>query len=488
MKKSHIYIGLSIFILTVLVIFFFNSNVRIDKTIISEYKGKQVETQVVAKKTTANQTVVKKTTTTAVTAKKVTTTTAKQTTTSDKSKEVLVKVGMAKLSPAKTVVKLNKTDVSITKSKMYKLQLIGGTIKSVATSNAKVAVVYRNGLVKAVNKGACFIYVKGTNNIVYRCKVTVTVPSLNSKKMTITVGDTYDLNLSGTDKSRSWSVRNTSIATVKNTGVVVGRKAGKTKVYCECEGINYTCDVTVVHSLNDFKGKKLSILGDSISTFDMYIPTTYKAFYPYGDVLYSDDTWWGLLCQSTGMKLLKNCSWSRSSVTGNSLAEDGYPGCSTSRIDNLASKGVNPEVIICYIGINDFIKCAPIGDWIYDEREVTDSTNVKFFDEAYALMLKKIHEKYPKAEVICCTLSPIASSAIIPRSHINRAGISLERYNNVIENVARIYGDTVLDVNGCGFNNDNFHKYYADGATHPNLAGMKVIRNKMVKELDKVYN
>jgi len=90
--------------------------------------------------------------------------------------------------------------------------------------------------------------------------------------------------------------------------------------------------------------------------------------------------------------------------------------------------------------------------------------------------------------VICCTLSPIASSAIIPRSHINRAGISLERYNNVIENVARIYGDTVLDVNGCGFNNDNFHKYYADGATHPNLAGMKVIRNKMVKELDKVYN
>lgn len=406
--------------------------------------------------------------------------------TSKDNEEVLVKMGVGKLSASAT--RLSTTKLNITKGKSSVLKLYGTTIKAVATSNPKVALIYKNGLVKAVSKGSCFVYIKGNNNKIYKCIINVETPYLNAKKIKIAVSESFDINLLGTTKSKVYSVKNSNIASVKSNGVVVGNKVGTTRVYCKSDGKYYTCDVEVTLKLASLKNKKVSIIGDSISSLDMYIPGEYKAFYPYKDVWEITDTWWNMVFEATGMKLLKNCSWSTSKVTGDSTSlTNAYVASSYKRIVDLSSKGVKPDIIIVYIGTNDFGKGAPLGEWIYDRYELVDKSYVYNFDEAYALMLKKIKSTYPQAEVFCCTLMPMGAYGVLPYTYINKNGVSLEEYNYAIRNIARIYGYKVFDLYSCGFATDNFDKYMADGKAHPNKAGMKIIRSKILKELDKYY-
>lgn len=406
--------------------------------------------------------------------------------TNKNNEEVLVKMGVGKLSAG--AVRLSATKLNITKGKTSTLKLYGTSIKAVATSNPKVAVIYKNGVVKAISKGTCFVAVKGNNNQIYKCIINVESPYLNAKKIKIAVSESFDINLNGTKKTKTFTVKNSSIASVKSTGVVTGNKVGKTRVYCKSDGKYYACDVEVTLKVKSLKNKKVSIIGDSISTMDMYIPGDYKTFYPYKDVWELKDTWWKMVIDATGMKLLKNCSWSTSKVTGDSTSlTSGYVATSYKRIADLSSKGVKPDIIIVYIGTNDFGKGAPLGEWIYDRYDLVDKSYVYNFDEAYALMLKKIKDTYPNAEVFCCTLCPMAAFGVLPYTYINKKGTSLDEYNYAIRNIARIYGYKVFDLYSCGFGTDNFDKYMADGKAHPNIAGMKVIKNKILKELDKYY-
>ena len=68
------------------------------------------------------------------------------------------------------------------------------------------------------------------------------------------------------------------------------------------------------------KAKKVSILGDSLSTLDGWNPAGYKLFYQGGNCEKSgvreyQDTWWGKLIDYLGGELLANNSWSGSRVT-----------------------------------------------------------------------------------------------------------------------------------------------------------------------------
>ena len=107
------------------------------------------------------------------------------------------------------------------------------------------------------------------------------------------------------------------------------------------------------------QGKKVSILGDSISTFTGTMPADYNVYYPeHGDIPNASQTWWGQLLTNTGMVLCRNASSANTDVTGNSLALDGSaPGCSIRRLVDLRrTDGSNPDVIIIYMGINDFAR------------------------------------------------------------------------------------------------------------------------------------
>lgn len=66
-------------------------------------------------------------------------------------------------------------------------------------------------------------------------------------KLTTSVNKSYDLNLSISGSSITWSSENTSVATVdQNNGTITGVSAGTTKVICTVDGISYSIPVVVL--------------------------------------------------------------------------------------------------------------------------------------------------------------------------------------------------------------------------------------------------
>ena len=66
------------------------------------------------------------------------------------------------------------------------------------------------------------------------------------------------------------------------------------------------------------QSKKVSILGDSYSTFIGIIPANYSSFYPNdrNDVTEIGQTWWSLYIQAKGYTLEKNDSWGGTTMCG----------------------------------------------------------------------------------------------------------------------------------------------------------------------------
>ena len=101
--------------------------------------------------------------------------------------------------------------------------------------------------------------------------------------------------------------------------------------------------------------RSFSILGDSISTFDGCNPDGFAVYYQgerceQTGVTSSADTWWSQVIERLGGRLLANSSFSGSLVEG-----AGFPaGNSQERIDALAEDGVQPDVVIVFMGINDY--------------------------------------------------------------------------------------------------------------------------------------
>ena len=101
--------------------------------------------------------------------------------------------------------------------------------------------------------------------------------------------------------------------------------------------------------------RSFSILGDSISTFDGCNPDGFAVYYQgerceQTSVTSSADTWWSQVIERLGGRLLANSSFSGSLVEG-----AGFPaGNSQERIDALAEDGVQPDVVIVFMGINDY--------------------------------------------------------------------------------------------------------------------------------------
>lgn len=106
----------------------------------------------------------------------------------------------------------------------------------------------------------------------------------------------------------------------------------------------------------DWTGKKVSVFGDSISTYNG-TGSTYN-YYPTGDVTAVGQTWWyKSLITDLHMSLLTNGSGGGRSVsTIREGHESGRPksGCNQDAIDALAVNGTDPDVIVIKQGINDF--------------------------------------------------------------------------------------------------------------------------------------
>ena len=68
---------------------------------------------------------------------------------------------------------------------------------------------------------------------------------LNKTSITLNVGKTYTLKVTGTKKTVKWSSSDAKIASVSTKGVVKGIKKGSAKITAAVSGKKYTCKVTV---------------------------------------------------------------------------------------------------------------------------------------------------------------------------------------------------------------------------------------------------
>lgn len=232
-----------------------------------------------------------------------------------------------------------------------------------------------------------------------------------------------------------------------------------------------------------YNGKKISILGDSISTYSGYIPSGNKVWYTGSNsgVASVDETWWKRVIDYFGMELLVNNSWSGSRVT--TTNGESSAGCMT-RCESL---GDAPDIIIVFMGANDFNNEVVIGT--YDGTGDFPTTTTTF-REAYAIMLNKILTKYKIAEVYVCTLLPCESSGSIGFPESNGNGVLWRTLNDTIIELANLFGVKVLENHKCGLTYQNMDIYMGDyvengRALHPNAEGHKLIADHIIKTLEK---
>ena len=234
------------------------------------------------------------------------------------------------------------------------------------------------------------------------------------------------------------------------------------------------------------KGLGLSILGDSISTFDGWIPGECVVFYPFdGEVTDVSQTWWMMLLGETEMELCANSSSSGSTCVGDSSSiDDPKYACGGYRISSLTGKqGRMPDIIIVYLGTNDVLNTVPIGD--NDGTKLVEEGEIENFSDAYCLMLDKLASEYPAAAIYCCTLLPIGKWGNEQPfvTFTNGSGLTSEDYSKQIEVIAENKGIPVIDLYHCGIEIDNMETMTTDGV-HPTPDGMKCVTKAVLNVIE----
>ena len=231
---------------------------------------------------------------------------------------------------------------------------------------------------------------------------------------------------------------------------------------------------------NKFFGKRISIIGDSISTFEGYNPQGFNLFYNEEKKHQScvenvSDTWWQMLIDFLGAELLVNNSWSGSRVTKLPGRNELFPsGCSDERTNGLHLGIKKPDVILIYIGTNDWAYGALTGG----ETRIIEGDINELFYQAYHGMIDKVKKNYPQAEIFCFTLSSTFMSSnpkfSFPHKH---GGTHIEVYNNIIKQVASSSGCRLVDLYSYRI------PYDALDGSHPNRQGMLTLAIETIRSM-----
>lgn len=263
--------------------------------------------------------------------------------------------------------------------------------------------------------------------------------------------------------------------------------------------------------LPDYSGKRLSILGDSISTFaasnektDGKAADGCTTNYPGNPVQYSnsdvtnvESTWWGKVIDQFGMVLGINESWAGSCIgyNPNQTASGKYTAdnclCSITRIGHLGENGT-PDIIIVFGGTND-INHHKVGSGntlryavgeLDSEHNPYDYDNFPMVTETYygsiTTMLLRIQHTYPNATILMilpyfCTYTHTSSgdrATPYDQNEWSKAAIDVCKYLGVeyldLRSIINLYDVSALLFDGL----------------HPKANGMAAIANAVIHKLN----
>ena len=236
-------------------------------------------------------------------------------------------------------------------------------------------------------------------------------------------------------------------------------------------------EVLQTQETEQLAGATLSILGDSISTYQGYNPEGYHVFFPeYGAVKELGDTWWQIVTGDMDLEIYVNGSSSGATVAGDSTGtEDPQCACNELRTNALAGPGgACPDRIIVYLGTNDLLETVRLGD--NDGTDAVPAGEIDTFSDAYTLMLDKLQANYPSARIYCCTLLQVGDYGTQTPyvEFVNGAGLTAADYGEMIIRIAENRGLPVIDLYNCGVTIENLQEMTSDGV-HPTAAGMRQI-------------
>ncbi len=254
-----------------------------------------------------------------------------------------------------------------------------------------------------------------------------------------------------------------------------------------------------------YAGKKVSVLGDSISTFSGVSNNGSSNSTISGNAVYYSDariptkdfTYWGRLIKECGMELCVNNGYSGSRTYDTTNNTDAVHRATELDKDD----GMLPDVILVYMGTNDhlsysmgtmiasFEQKGSLDEWWAGVMHNTSNATVlnagttyKNFEEAYALMLYRMKQAYPNAEIYCMNTLPT-----------NMAGFNTttqKNMNRTIELLCNYFGATLVDLAGeSGITYENCRWFSLDvdllKAIHPNSYGHAKMMYTIAKAMDR---
>lgn len=156
---------------------------------------------------------------------------------------------------------LSQRNADLTVGSTVKLTASGGeSIVSFSSSNEAVATVSADGTVKAVGEGSAVVTAKA-GDLTASCSVAVkgteqteepedlSIYSVYGKNVvtdvTIELGSPAPMKVQGTESAVTWSIADTSIATVDSSGMVTGVAVGETTLTATVDGQTLTCTIRI---------------------------------------------------------------------------------------------------------------------------------------------------------------------------------------------------------------------------------------------------
>lgn len=219
-----------------------------------------------------------------------------------------------------------------------------------------------------------------------------------------------------------------------------------------------TSDTTISKTEERETPIKVSILGDSYSTFEGYIPEGNIAWYKTvpkegrpTDVTKVEQTWWKIFLDQNGYELEKNNSYSGSTVCNTGYERKDYSDRSfVTRLEDIG----DPDIILIFGGTNDDWANSPVGEYQWGDWTWEDLYSYR---PAMAYMLHTLKEKHPDSEIVMI-INDELSPAIV----------------NSTETVCERYGVRYMLTEGI-----------SKMSGHPDSEGMKRIASELQEFMNK---